>query len=588
MISGFDSNKKLCTVCNERPSYGYSYGAFVCNACKNFFRRIHIYKSQLITPIKPCLTGGRCKSMKKCRDCRNRRCLEVGMTPTSHELSVPEVKLVLPKIISKSKSDKEYTNTIQFLKELDRQRTKTFLTRLSIEDLSFDDLITSNSFNLIQRTTNFKPDFYDWATIDQITAIRFMKRFPFFEDLGTQEKKFFIQSSYVQFIILCNAMRTINLKSAEAIYPDNVDVFPVEIKKFYEFCPTKLNRIRCYLVHKLRELRLTPEEFLLLSAILICNPSKPSRGLGAFTCNACKMFFRRIQSTKQQMKECEGNCKTLRGCMYCRYQQCLNAGMKIQKPLGPQVVSIIKQLLYLDAHRINRFSAFVPTGDLSMLDLIFSDSVNYTKKMTRDYQPDYYDWSTMDQVCAVDMMKKFDFVHFLSKEEKRSFVRNSYIHIIILCLAMRSLESRSECFVYPGNVDVFPEEIHYMYKNCPTVLANVRCPLVARVRELRMTREEFVLLTAIMICNPGNEIFTNYNRHIINQYQRAYTSALVQYCLHTYQQFGPTRYTNILSLCDIINQTFKRFGNVWLSYMCEQKDGNVKKLYAEFLDLFME
>ncbi|EFP06267.1 hypothetical protein CRE_06821 [Caenorhabditis remanei] len=270
MISGFDSNKKLCTVCNERPSYGYSYGAFVCNACKNFFRRIHIYKSPLITPIKPCLTGGRCKIMKKCRDCRNRRCLKMGMTPTSHEL--PEV-LDLPKIISKSKSDKEYSNTIQFLKELDRQRTKTFLTRLSMEDLSFDDLITSNSFNLIQRTTNFKPDFYDWATIDQITAIRFMKRFPFFEDLGTQEKKFFIQSSYVQFIILCNAMRTINLKSAEAIYPDNVDVFPVEMKKFYEFCPTKLNRIRCYLVHKLRELRLTPEEFLLLSAILICNPT---------------------------------------------------------------------------------------------------------------------------------------------------------------------------------------------------------------------------------------------------------------------------------------------------------------------------
>ncbi|EFP06300.1 hypothetical protein CRE_06820 [Caenorhabditis remanei] len=296
------------------------------------------------------------------------------------------------------------------------------------------------------------------------------------------------------------------------------------------------------------------------SRCCVCQGRATGYNYGAFTCNACKMFFRRIQSTKQQMKECEGNCKTLRGCMYCRYQQCLNAGMKIQKPLGPQVVSIIKQLLYLDAHRNNRFSAFVPTGDLSMLDLIFSDSVNYTKKMTRDYQPDYYDWSAMDQVCAVDMMKKFDFVHFLSKEEKKSFVRNSYIHIIILCLAMRSLESRSECFVYPGNVDVFPEEIHYMYK----------------VRKGHPDKQ------------IGNEIFTDYNKHIINQYQRAYTSALVQYCLHTYQQFGPTRYTNILSLCDIINQTFKGFGNVWLSYMCEQKDGNVKKLYADFLDLFIE
>ncbi|KAF1759974.1 hypothetical protein GCK72_008219 [Caenorhabditis remanei] len=321
----------------------------------------------------------------------------------------------------------------------------------------------------------------------------------------------------------------------------------------------------------------------------VCPTKANGFNYGAYTCNACKMFFRRSHTNPAEIHECvtDGNCVQLRDCRYCRFQQCLNIGMVIPKQLKPEITEIIQNLLYLDAHRNNTFSVYVSLDNLSLEDAIFSDSMKLTEK-TPSYVPDYYDWSSMDHLAAIEFMKKFEFFKFLSKAEKRSFIKTSYIHIIVLCLAMRSVGLKSQEFVYPNGVDVFPKEIQVMFQKCPSVLADVRCPLVARIHELKVTREEFVLLTAIITCNPGNEAYTVFNQEIISKYQQAYTSALVQYCLHTYQQFGPTRVNDLLSLCFLLGKAFEGFGSVWTAYMVAQNDGKVKKLHTDFLKYFLD
>uniref|UniRef100_A0A914QEB5 Nuclear receptor domain-containing protein n=1 Tax=Panagrolaimus davidi TaxID=227884 RepID=A0A914QEB5_9BILA len=78
------SNAIMCQVCLSAPSNGLHFGAKVCAACAAFFRRsVSDAKKYICKRSQRCLlrvndqTGYR----KICRDCRFKRCLEIGMLP---------------------------------------------------------------------------------------------------------------------------------------------------------------------------------------------------------------------------------------------------------------------------------------------------------------------------------------------------------------------------------------------------------------------------------------------------------------------------------------------------------------------------
>jgi hepatocyte nuclear factor 4 len=93
-----------CQVCHLAASNGLHFGARTCAACAAFFRRSisdqkrYICKRSQRCVIKPNESGGEgfCELLMKiifhvsaqgyrkmCRNCRMRRCLEIGMLPES-------------------------------------------------------------------------------------------------------------------------------------------------------------------------------------------------------------------------------------------------------------------------------------------------------------------------------------------------------------------------------------------------------------------------------------------------------------------------------------------------------------------------
>ena len=67
------------------------------------------------------------------------------------------------------------------------------------------------------------------------------------------------------------------------------------------------------------------------------NPSRPYSSYGASACNACRVFFKRAVPKNGRFFECRRNlCQvsdvvttpTRQSCSACRYQRCLDAGMK--------------------------------------------------------------------------------------------------------------------------------------------------------------------------------------------------------------------------------------------------------------------
>ncbi|XP_076967874.1 bile acid receptor isoform X2 [Tamandua tetradactyla] len=68
---------ELCVVCGDRAS-GYHYNALTCEGCKGFFRR-----SITKNAVYKCKNGGNCVMdmymRRKCQECRLRKCKEMGM-----------------------------------------------------------------------------------------------------------------------------------------------------------------------------------------------------------------------------------------------------------------------------------------------------------------------------------------------------------------------------------------------------------------------------------------------------------------------------------------------------------------------------
>ncbi|CAL2038241.1 unnamed protein product [Caenorhabditis brenneri] len=241
----------------------------------------------------------------------------------------------------------------------------------------------------------------------------------------------------------------------------------------------------------------------------------------------------------------------------------------------------------MDSQRQDMFSFCISTENLSLDQVITAESIK-NKRKPLNFLADFYDWATIDQISAIEFMKKFDFVKELKEKELKFFIKNSYVQYIMFCVAMRAVGLKRADAAYPDGVDVFPEEIRSLYKKTPQVLAKVRCPLVSKIIELNVTREEFVLLSAVIICNPETQCYSEPSRNLIAHHRNLHASALVHHCLLQNSRFGPARFVELLSLCQTINTTFEAFGAIWIRYSMSQPNPKLGRLYMDFLEYILK
>ncbi|CAF2146119.1 unnamed protein product [Rotaria magnacalcarata] len=104
-----NSSKQPCLVCHEQSS-GYHFGAYTCESCKAFYRRVTKdpnieIKHSCEVPLPNITKSNR----KDCRACRKAKCVRVGMTIVSKD------RLSRTKTPSKSSSLMPITNLLEQL-----------------------------------------------------------------------------------------------------------------------------------------------------------------------------------------------------------------------------------------------------------------------------------------------------------------------------------------------------------------------------------------------------------------------------------------------------------------------------------------
>ncbi|CAL2038251.1 unnamed protein product [Caenorhabditis brenneri] len=298
------------------------------------------------------------------------------------------------------------------------------------------------------------------------------------------------------------------------------------------------------------------------------------------------MFFRRAQYSKRFPTQCAttpgGNCKN---CRYCRFQRCLTVGMNWRAPQQKtlELAEILRKLTVMDDYRKDRFLNLTTIDDPT-LDQIILSPINYFPR-PKGRQAEFYDWAFMNQTTSIEYMKQFDFVRELPTTELKLFIKKNFMPFTMFCNYMRSYSGKEGSVSFPDGCDVYPEDIKELFKDAPMVLQAVRCRLMARLIELEVTKEEFLLLGAVLVCNPVCHLFSSETQTILAQHQVKFSSALFQYCKNTYQQFGPSRFTDLLPICYIINKTVLNYGNILITYRCAVRNPNLKKLFSDFLNL---
>ncbi|EFO97837.1 hypothetical protein CRE_15881 [Caenorhabditis remanei] len=281
---------------------------------------------------------------------------------------------------------------------------------------------------------------------------------------------------------------------------------------------------------------------------LICQKPTTSFNYGILSCNACKIFFRRVILGKPVAK-CSHTASVPLTCRFCRLKKCIESGMSFQsRDIQSDCATLTKwinNLKVLYAHRKLLILNCRFDGDPTIEELAALPGPLIFQSRPKHYKMGILEWGVLIALSTIDYFKKFNFLNLLELKDQVILIQQSFSDFDTLSGSFKAVELKKAEFLNPDGTDIFLKMDSGV---CQVLENNIRCKLVGRMCELKITLEEFLLLTAVFLCNPALSDLSSSAKSILSTYQRVYTSVLLHYCMMTHQQNGTTRFTDLLSL----------------------------------------
>ncbi|ULT83486.1 hypothetical protein L5515_018463 [Caenorhabditis briggsae] len=326
---------------------------------------------------------------------------------------------------------------------------------------------------------------------------------------------------------------------------------------------------------------------------VICGQSTSLYNYGTISCSACSSFFRRTVLAKVPIQQCPHqdacytpeNRATHSECKYCRFHKCVDVGM-INTQKYTNLTKLINQLSVLDKKRSYTCANMMLPPDFRLSSIFDYEHIKLIKK-TPEVRFISHDWGCVHQLASMEFIKTFQFVKFLSLQDLQVFMKTAHFNHVIFASAMRSFGIRQGYLSFPDGSDVFPECIKKITCYNPEFLNRIRCKLMGRIIELNINPEEYLLLSAIILCNPAAVNLSVKGRTLISSYQKVYGSLLFQYCCQVNKKNGPLRFSELLTIFHAISQTHHDIGQFFLLFQMYQPNAQPIQLYQEVIDYMM-
>uniref|UniRef100_UPI00398E5629 bile acid receptor n=1 Tax=Pristiophorus japonicus TaxID=55135 RepID=UPI00398E5629 len=279
-IAGKMKGDELCVVCGDKAS-GYHYNALTCEGCKGFFRR-----SITKNAVYKCKNGGNCEMdmymRRKCQECRLRKCKEVGMLAECllTEIQCKSKRLrknpILPMEPPSGEAvdgmdSKQVTSTTRHSKQKVEftQKQQDLLMHI-LDAFSKYRVPQEVTKKLLQQRCSAEENFLlltETATSHVQVLVEFTKKLPGFQMLDHEDQIALLKGSAVEAMFLRSAQifsRKIPCQQSELL-EDRIRHSGIA----EEYITPMFNFYR-----SIGELKMTQEEYSLLTAITILSPDR--------------------------------------------------------------------------------------------------------------------------------------------------------------------------------------------------------------------------------------------------------------------------------------------------------------------------
>ncbi|KAL3084413.1 hypothetical protein niasHS_008568 [Heterodera schachtii] len=321
-----------CVVCNCPCQYFY-YGIKCCESCRHFFRRtISLVKEYI------CKNGGECEAEKdfaSCKRCRLYKCLTVGMNPRRISTKLnneqimafaermkehPGKSAVLNSVVSgdgeeqnpnsklyfKAPELKQLINVIMVknLLQIEQKVCRIRYSQTPVPELFYTQCDTFESIfsrkkNLIELVNKFstKPKqavpaiFLEKArqfgpfcmrpepvVLDLLCVFEIGKTFPFFDQLGNNDKIALCSNIAMPLYVLCSSFYSVQQNCDVWCSPDGAILIEIFANSFYKHDTIVMGMVDKLLrnaVQTFVRLKLVNEEFVIIRAIIYSHMVSP-------------------------------------------------------------------------------------------------------------------------------------------------------------------------------------------------------------------------------------------------------------------------------------------------------------------------
>ncbi|CAA90294.1 Nuclear hormone receptor family member nhr-27 [Caenorhabditis elegans] len=330
-----------------------------------------------------------------------------------------------------------------------------------------------------------------------------------------------------------------------------------------------------------------------VSNCVVCGRLTSLFNYGAHSCSACGSFLRRTLASSKFLDDCKysGNCfenfkRAIHfECKFCRLHKCVQKGM-LDLSRYTHLERLICELSEFDSKRETLFLTMTVSNGFKAEELMWQSSVSLVKKPPH-LVFNSHDWGFMNQVTIIDFLKKLEFSKFLSSQDLRSFLKCTHFTQVILKSAVISYNANQNYMSFPNKIDIFPETVTEGTSISVNLQNRIRCRLVNRLIELKVTHEEMLLLCAIAFSNPAIPELSENGRTLLNSYQNVYRSALFQYCSTAYQRNGPSRFNDLLFLLHVVTKThddIKKYFTLFQFFQPTEQPSQVHQDVIEFIN----
>ncbi|XP_022185369.2 retinoic acid receptor RXR-alpha-B isoform X1 [Nilaparvata lugens] len=232
----------------------------------------------------------------------------------------------------------------------------------------------------------------------------------------------------------------------------------------------------------------------------ICGDRASGKHYGVYSCEGCKGFFKRtvrkdLSYACREEKSCLIDKRQRNRCQYCRYQKCLQMGMKREA-----VQEERQRTKERDQNEVESTSSF--HTDMPIERILEAEKLVECKTenpVTEDDLTNIYEAADKQLFQLVDWAKHIPHFTALPLEDQVLLLRAGWNELLIAAFSHRSVEIKDGIVLATGLV------IHRgsaTAAGVATIFDRVLTEIVAKMREMKMDKTELGCLRSIILFNP--------------------------------------------------------------------------------------